>query len=61
VPADHPLAARLLTLDGVYNVLLVQDFVTVNKLPQVEWPPLQTAVMNILSDYLSQHAANHAG
>jgi hypothetical protein len=50
---DHPLAAQLLTLDGVYNVLLVQDFVTVNKVPQVEWPPLQAAVEKVLVDYLS--------
>jgi hypothetical protein len=57
---DHPLAARLLTLAGVYNVLLAQDFVTVNKVAHVEWPPLQAAVEEILSDYLSQIAANHS-
>ena len=51
---DDPLAARLLTLEGVYNVLLVQDFVTVNKVPHVEWPALQSAVESILSDYLSE-------
>ncbi len=58
---DHPLATQLLTLDGVYNVLLVQDFVTVNKLPDVDWPPLQAAVEHILSEYLSQTATNNAG
>ena len=58
---DDPLAARLLTLDGVYNVLLAQDFVTVNKLPEVEWPPLQAVVTAILSDYLSRHATDQAG
>ena len=51
---DDPLAARLLTLEGVYNVLLAQDFVTVNKVPDVEWPALQAAVENFLADYLSQ-------
>jgi hypothetical protein len=55
---DHPLAAQLLALDGVYNVLLTQDFVTVNKLPHFEWPPLQSAVETVLSDYLSQNATN---
>jgi hypothetical protein len=59
--ADDPLAARLLQLEGVYNVLLVQDFVTVNKFPQAEWPPLQAAVEQVLADYLSQNAPNHAG
>jgi hypothetical protein len=58
---DDPLGARLLLLDGVYNVLLAQDFVTVNKVPEVEWPPLEAAVIAILSDYLSQHATHHAG
>jgi hypothetical protein len=58
---DHPLAQRLLALDGVYNVLLAQDFVTVNKVPYAEWPPLQSAVEEYLSDYLSQTATNNAG
>jgi hypothetical protein len=51
---DDPLAAQLLTLEGVYNVLLVQDFVTVNKVPAVEWPALQAAVENLLTEYLAQ-------
>lgn len=51
---DHPLAAQLLALEGVYNVLLAQDFVTVNKMPDVEWPPLQAAVERLLRDFLSQ-------
>jgi hypothetical protein len=58
---NDPLAARLLLLDGVYNVLLAQDFVTVNKVPEVAWSTLEAAVTAILSDYLSQHATNHAG
>jgi hypothetical protein len=57
---DHPLAARLLRLEGVYNVFLAQDFVTVNKVPQVEWSPLQAAVEHTLTDYLSQGADNNA-
>jgi hypothetical protein len=58
---DHPLAAQILALDGVYNVLMAQDFVTVNKLPDVEWPPLQSAVELILSDYRSQQQPNKSG
>jgi hypothetical protein len=50
---DEPLALRLLALDGVYNVLLVRDFVTVNKLPEVAWPPLEAAVLTILQEYLA--------
>lgn len=59
-PADDPLAVALLALDGVYNVLLAQDFVTVNKIPQVEWPPLEAAVHAILVDYLAGRAESAA-
>jgi hypothetical protein len=55
---EDALAARLLTLDGVYNVLLAQDFVTVNKVPQVEWQPLQTAVEQVLVEFLTQSASS---
>src|SRR6476469_8044498 len=55
---DHPLAAYLLTLDGVYNVFMAQDFITVNKFPAYQWAPLQVAVEQFLIDYLSQQAPN---
>lgn len=58
---DHPLAARLLKLEGVYNVLLAADFVTVNKIPHFEWPPVQSAVEEILSDFLAQTPSSNAG
>jgi hypothetical protein len=51
---DDPLAATLLALEGVYNVLMAQDFVTVNKTPQTEWPSLERTVQAILSDYLAR-------
>lgn len=51
---DDPLARRLLALEGVYNVLLAQDFVTVNKVPQVEWSPLINAVTAILEAHSAQ-------
>lgn len=58
---DDPLAARLLMLEGVYNVLLAADFVTVNKIPHFEWPPVQSAVVEILSDFFAQDASSNAG
>lgn len=57
---DDALAARLLMLDGVYNVFMAQDFVTVNKVPHVEWPLLQAAVEQLLTDYLSLDTTNNA-
>lgn len=50
--AAHPLAARLFALDGVYNVFMVQDFVTINKRPDLAWEPLIQEVTAILTEYL---------
>ena len=38
--AAHPLAAQLFAVGGIYNVFMVRDFVTVNKLPEVDWAEL---------------------
>ena len=54
---DQPLAAQLLNLAGVINVLLAQDFVTVNKRANVEWPALQAAVEEILAGYLADQTS----
>ena len=50
--AAHPLAASLFALDDVYNVLLAQDFVTVNKLPGASWETVDGAVLSVLAEYL---------
>ncbi len=47
--AEHPLAARLFALEGVYNVFLAQDFVTVNKRPETPWQPLTEQVQALLA------------
>ena len=54
---DDPLAAQLLAIAGVYNVLLAQDFVTVNKTPDTAWPPLEAAVVELLTAYEAQGGA----
>ena len=51
--AGHSPAEQIFALQGVYNVFMVQDFVTVNKLPDVAWEPLAAAVQAILLDYLA--------
>ena len=53
-PVDDPLAARLLALAGVYNVFMAQDFVTVNKRPDVAWESLEVAVTAILREYVAR-------
>ena len=51
--ATHPLAAALFALGDVYNVFMVQDFITVNKLPAVPWAGLETAILEVIAQYFS--------
>ena len=50
--AAHPLAAELFTLQGVYNVFLAQDFVTVNKRPNAPWELLVEQVEAVILKHL---------
>ena len=50
--ASHPLAQVLLALDGVYNVFLARDFVTVNKLSAFAWDNLEPKVLAAIVSYL---------
>ena len=47
----HPLAAELFALGSIYNVFMAQDFVTVNKLPDVPWDEIQTRIQSIIEQY----------
>lgn len=44
----HPLAARLFAIPGVTSVLMLQDFVTVNKAPHVKWKSITPQVEAVL-------------
>ena len=46
--AGHPLASRLFAVPGVCGVLLLGDFVTVNKLPDATWRTVAPAVKRAL-------------
>jgi len=50
--AKHPLAARLFALDEVYNVFLVQDFVTVNKVAGAAWGGVDEKAVAIIEEFL---------
>ena len=50
----HPLAAAIFALGGVYNVFMVQDFVTVNKLPDVDWTGLIAQLQPMLECFDAQ-------
>jgi hypothetical protein len=47
--AGHPLACRLFSIPGVTSVLVLGDFVTVNKSPETPWPGLVAEVRKVLS------------
>ena len=46
--AADPVAAALFDLDGVTNVFMVEDFVTVTKTPDVEWEALTPKVIETI-------------
>jgi hypothetical protein len=58
--AAHPLAARLFALDGVYNVLLAQDFVTINKRPDLPWDDLDPRAAALIDGWLAEGAPHDA-
>lgn len=50
--ADHALAAALFEIEGVASLFMVDDFVTVTKAPETEWPTMipqvQAAIEQVL-------------
>jgi hypothetical protein len=46
---DHPIARSLFAIGGVASVLLLGDFVTVNKSSDVKWGPITAAVKKVLA------------
>lgn len=48
--AGHPLALRLFAIDGVASVLLLGDFVTINKTPGSKWPAVSAGVKKALGE-----------
>ena len=47
---DHPVASRLFAIPGVSSLLLLGDFVTVNKTPDASWPPIKNRVRQVLAE-----------
>lgn len=46
---DHPLVSQLFAVSGVASVLLLGDFVTVNKTPSAKWRAITPKVKKILT------------
>ena len=46
--AGDPLAAQLFEVEGVASLFMVEDFVTVTKLPDAEWQLLAPRILAIM-------------
>ena len=47
--SGHPIASRLFEIPGVSSLLLLGDFVTVNKSADASWPPIKERVLQVLA------------
>ena len=45
----HPLAKKLFAIDGVTSLLLLGDFITVNKSSQAQWKEITKSVKQVLA------------
>ena len=48
--AEHPLACKLFEVPGVSSLLLLGDFITVNKRPEAKWAEISAKVRRILAE-----------
>ena len=47
---DHPLAARLFGVPGVSSLLLLGNFITINKSPEARWADIKGKVEQVLAE-----------
>ena len=45
---DHPIACQLFAINGVSSILMLGDFVTINKRSDVKWPEITEKIREIL-------------
>jgi hypothetical protein len=55
-PADSPLGARIFALDGVTNVFMTANFVSVTKEDDVDWDELVPQVIDELRAHFGEGA-----
>jgi hypothetical protein len=53
-PAGSPLGARLFALDGVTNVFMVSNFISVTKLDEADWNELVPLVIDELQAHFGE-------
>ena len=50
-PADSPLGSAIFALDGVTNVFITSNFVSVNKEDGVDWDELLPEVISVIEGH----------
>lgn len=55
---QHPLGASLFGIEGVKDVFVTPEFVTVSKTASTEWADLQSDVESVLTDFLDSKASD---
>lgn len=55
-PADSPLGARIFALDGVTNVFMTANFVSVTKEDGIDWQELAPLVIDELQTHFGDDA-----
>ena len=53
VSSDSPLASRLFEIDGVSRVFLATDFISVTKVPHLDWNTLKPAILTGIMEHFS--------
>ncbi len=51
--SDSPLASRLFEIDGVSRVFLATDFISVTKVPELEWNNLKPSILTGIMEHYS--------
>jgi hypothetical protein len=46
---DHPLASALFAIEGVSSLLLLGDFITINKSPAANWADIKRRARAVLA------------
>jgi len=46
--ANHPIASELFSVKGVTSVLILSDFITINKTPGANWNSITPQIKEIL-------------
>jgi hypothetical protein len=51
----HPIAARLFSIAGISSLLLLGDFITINKSPEARWADITVRAKKILAEAQDPH------